>query len=184
MSEILLSGVSTRRYAGVLPKMAKTVGVSRSQLSRKLIAAGAKLLQGLMSRSLEGLPILVVYIDGVVIAGQSVVVAIGVDTQGAKHLLGLTLGATENATVVKDLLADLLKRGLDAGAKAAVRHRRIQGVASGHRAQLRRGRLWCSAAGCTSCATCSTTCPRRSRPRSRPASMPPSSSHPRKASRD
>lgn len=113
MSEILLSGVSTRRYASVLPKMAKTVGVSRSQLSRKLIAAGAKLLQGLMSRSLEALSILVVYIDGVVVAGQSVVVAIGVDSQGAKHLLGLTLGATENATVVKDLLADLVKRGLD-----------------------------------------------------------------------
>jgi putative transposase len=112
MSEILLSGVSTRRYAGVLPKMAKTVGVSRSQLSRKLIQAGAKLLQGLMSRSLEALQILVVYIDGVVIAGQSVVVAIGVDSQGAKHLLGLTLGATENATVVTDLLADLVKRGL------------------------------------------------------------------------
>jgi putative transposase len=113
MSEILLSGVSTRHYAGVLPKLAKTVGVSRSQLSRKLIQAGAKLLQGLMSRSLQALQILVVYIDGVVIAGQSVVVAIGVDTQGAKHLLGLTLGATENATVVKDLLADLVKRGLD-----------------------------------------------------------------------
>jgi transposase-like protein len=112
MSEILLSGVSTRHYAGVLPKMAKTVGVSRSQLSRKRIQAGAKLLEGLMSRSLDALQILVVYIDGVVIAGQSVVVAIGVDTQGAKHLLGLTLGATENATVVKDLLADLLKRGL------------------------------------------------------------------------
>jgi transposase-like protein len=117
MSEILLSGVSTRHYAGVLPKMAKTVGVSRSQLSRKLIQAGAKLLQGLMSRSLEALQILVVYIDGVVVAGQSVVVAIGVDTQGAKHLLGLTLGATENATVVKDLLADLLKRGLAADRK-------------------------------------------------------------------
>src|SRR5450432_3118870 len=97
--------------------MAKTVGVSRSQLSRKLTQAGAKLLQGLMSRSLEALPILVVYIDGVIVAGQSVVVAIGVDTQGAKHLLGLTLGATENATVVKDLLADLVNRGLSSERK-------------------------------------------------------------------
>ncbi|GIX28143.1 MAG: hypothetical protein KatS3mg123_2024 [Burkholderiales bacterium] len=42
MSEILLAGVSTRRYAPVLPKMAKSVGVSRSQLSRKLIAAGGQ----------------------------------------------------------------------------------------------------------------------------------------------
>jgi putative transposase len=112
MSEILLSGVSTRRYAGVLPKMAKTVGVSRSQLSRKLMAAGAKLLEGLMARRFEALEILAVYIDGVVIAGHSVGVAIGVTAGGDKHLLGLTLGATENATVVTDLLADLVKRGL------------------------------------------------------------------------
>jgi transposase-like protein len=112
MSEILLAGVSTRRYAAVLPKMAKTVGVSRSQLSRKLIAAGAKLLEGLMARRFEALEILAVYIDGIVIAGQSVVVAIGVSASGDKHLLGLSLGATENATVVTDLFADLVKRGL------------------------------------------------------------------------
>jgi len=53
-----------------------------------------------------------VYIDGIVIAGRAVVVAIGVDAGGEKHLLGLTLEATENATVVADLLADLVKRGL------------------------------------------------------------------------
>lgn len=112
MSEILLAGVSTRRYATVLPKMAKTVGVSRSQVSRKLIAAGARLLEGLRARRLEGLDILAVYIDGIVIAGRAVVVALGVDAGGAKHLLGLTLGATENATVVADLLGELVKRGL------------------------------------------------------------------------
>lgn len=113
MSEILFAGVSTRRYATVLPKMAKTVGVPRSQLSRKLIAAGAKLLEGLRARQLEALDILAVYIDGIVIAGRSVVVvALGVDAGGAKHLLGLTLGATENATVVADLLGGLVRRGL------------------------------------------------------------------------
>ncbi len=112
MSEILLAGVSTRRYATVLPKMAKSVGVSRSQLSRKLIAAGTRLLEGLMARRLDALDILAVYIDGIVMAGQSVVVAIGVGASGDKHLLGLTLGASENATVVTDLLADLVRRGL------------------------------------------------------------------------
>jgi hypothetical protein len=37
--------------------------------------------------SLEALQILVAYIDRVVIARQSVVMAIGVDTQRARHLL-------------------------------------------------------------------------------------------------
>lgn len=112
MSEILLAGVSTRRYATVLPKMANTVGVSRGALSRKLIAAGARRLETLRARRLEALDILAVYIDGIVIAGRAVVVAIGVDADGEKHLLGLALGATENATVVTDLLAELVKRGL------------------------------------------------------------------------
>lgn len=113
MSEILLAGVSSRRYATVLPKMAATVGVSRSQLSRKLIQAGARLLEGLRARRLETLDILAVYIDGLVIAGQSLVVAMGVDGCGDKHLLGMKLGATENARVVSDLLAELIERGLN-----------------------------------------------------------------------
>jgi hypothetical protein len=40
-------------------------------------------------------------------------VALGVDPTGKKHLLGVREGATENATVVTELLADLVARGLD-----------------------------------------------------------------------
>ncbi|GIX28144.1 MAG: hypothetical protein KatS3mg123_2025 [Burkholderiales bacterium] len=65
-----------------------------------------------MARRFDALGILAVSIDGLVIAGQSVVVAIGVGASGDKHLLGLTLGASENAAVVTDLLADLVRRGL------------------------------------------------------------------------
>ena len=39
MLEILLEGVSTRRYGGVIPKMADTVGVSKSSVSRAAIQA-------------------------------------------------------------------------------------------------------------------------------------------------
>ncbi len=40
MLEILIDGVSTRRYEGVLPEMAATVGVSKSRVSRETIEAG------------------------------------------------------------------------------------------------------------------------------------------------
>jgi len=43
-----------------------------------------------------------------------VIVALGVDPKGKKHLLGVREGATENATVVTELLEDLVARGLDA----------------------------------------------------------------------
>jgi putative transposase len=38
--------------------------------------------------------------------------AIGIDGAGDKHVLALALGATENAAVVKAVLADLIERGL------------------------------------------------------------------------
>src|SRR5216683_1587365 len=39
--------------------------------------------------------------------------AMGVDERGDKHVLGLREGATENASAVRALLADLVERGLD-----------------------------------------------------------------------
>jgi putative transposase len=113
MLEILLSGVSTRNYAKVLPEMAESVGLSRSAVSREFIAASADQLQALCERRLEGLEILIVYIDGIRFAGHHVMVALGVDPTGKKHLLGVREGASENATVVTELLADLVARGLD-----------------------------------------------------------------------
>ena len=52
-------------------------------------------------------------IDGKHLRHDGAVVALGVDPEGKKHVLGLWHGATENATVVRDLLADLVDRGLD-----------------------------------------------------------------------
>ena len=46
--------------------------------------------------------------------GHHIIAAVGVDEAGDKHLLGLALGASENAQVVKDLLQGLIDRGLDA----------------------------------------------------------------------
>jgi putative transposase len=113
MLEILLSGVSTRNYAKVLPEMAESVGLSRSAVSREFIAASADQLQALCERRLDGLDILIIYIDGIRFAGHHVMVALGVDPTGKKHLLGVREGATENATVVTELLADLVARGMD-----------------------------------------------------------------------
>lgn len=65
MLEILLAGVSTRSYGRVLPEMADTVGVSKSAVSREFIEASERVLKELMERSLEGLGLLIVYLDGI-----------------------------------------------------------------------------------------------------------------------
>ena len=112
MLEILLRGVSTRQYAQVLSEMAATVGVAKSSVSRQAIEASEEELKKLCERRLEGMELLVLYVDGLRFGDHQVLVAVGVDEQGQKHVLGLAEGASENEQVVKGLLEDLVGRGL------------------------------------------------------------------------
>jgi putative transposase len=112
MLEILLSGISTRNYQRVLPAMAETVGVSKSAVSRQGIEASEQTLQDLCERRFDDQDILIIYLDGIQFGQTHVIVALGVDNEGHKHVLGLREGSSENATVVKDLLTDVVARGL------------------------------------------------------------------------
>ncbi len=112
MLDILMRGVSTRNYGAVLPEMAETVGVSKSQVSREFIEASEKTLKELAERRFDEKDILIIYIDGIVFSAHHVMVAVGVDSEGYKHVLGLRDGASENATVCTALLEDLVERGV------------------------------------------------------------------------
>ena len=118
MLDIMMAGVSTRRYEEVLPQMAETVadrrqcGISKSQVSREFIEAGERLLKELAERDFSETDILVVYVDGLQFGGYHVICAVGVDAGGHKHVLGFREGATENAEVATALLEDLVARGL------------------------------------------------------------------------
>lgn len=112
MLEILLRGVSTRQYRAVLPEMAETVGVSRSSVSREAIEASEEELQRLCERRLDAVNLLVIYLDGIIFGDHHVLVAMGVDEEGKKHVLGLAEGASENQAVAKGLLEDLVRRGV------------------------------------------------------------------------
>jgi putative transposase len=117
MLEILLRGVSTRQYAAVLPQMAETVGVSKSSVSREAMEASEAELRRLGERRLESLELLILYVDGLCFGDHQVLVAMGVDEQGRKHVLGVAEGASENSPVVKGLLENLVERGLQTGRK-------------------------------------------------------------------
>jgi hypothetical protein len=95
MVEIVIAGVSTRRYQEVLPEMAQTVGVSKSQVSRETIEAGRRALEDLATRDFSAPDLLAVWIDGVQLGTYHAVCAAGVDAQGKKQLLGLREGAME-----------------------------------------------------------------------------------------
>lgn len=113
----MLYGLSSRNYQrgqDTTPEAVETHGASKSTVSRRFIQATEAELKKVMSRKLDDLGISVLLVDGVHFAGTTVVVAMGIDRLGAKHVLGIKHGATENARICKDLLADLVDRGLDA----------------------------------------------------------------------
>ncbi len=112
MMGALLRGVSTRQYEEVLPEMAGTVGVSRSSISRQAIEGSAEQLRQLQERRWDQAQLLVLYIDGQRFGAHHVISAVGIDREGCKHILGIELGATENAAAVKTLLTRLRDQGL------------------------------------------------------------------------
>ncbi|MGH8703334.1 MAG: IS256 family transposase [Burkholderiales bacterium] len=114
----IAAGVSCRRYRttlDVLPAEEEEALVSKSSVSRRFVALSAKQLQGWLSRRIEvALP--VVMIDGIHFRDRVVLLALGFDSQGRKHVLGMREGSTEKAQVVRSLLSDLIERGLAADA--------------------------------------------------------------------
>jgi putative transposase len=118
MLERMLAGVSTRRYERIGEPVGAEIdaisrSTSKSAVSREFVSRTREHLIDLMSRPLDDLRLAVVMLDGVELKGRCCVVALGIDTDGVKHPLGLWDGSTENATVARTLLANLVERGLD-----------------------------------------------------------------------
>lgn len=115
----LMRQCSSRDYQGAIEGCLKGYGIKRSSVSRHWKAATAKELEQLLQRPVPK-DLLALMIDSKFFAGDCVVAALGIDRQGRKHVLGLWHGATENTTVVKGLLEDLVSRGLDPERKLLV----------------------------------------------------------------
>ncbi len=118
MLERMLAGVATRRYARTGEPVGTEVdqaarSTSKSAVSRHFVSRTRENLLELMSRPLGDLRLAVLMLDGIELKGRCCVVALGIDTDGIKHPLGLWDGSTENATVATTLLANLVERGLD-----------------------------------------------------------------------
>jgi transposase-like protein len=104
--------VSTRNYAAAIDDCLEGYGIDKSSVSRQWKAATALELQKLAQRPVPA-DLAALLIDGQYFRRECLIAAMGVDKQGQKHVLGLWHGATENSTLVRELLADLRERGLN-----------------------------------------------------------------------
>ena len=117
--ERMLAGVATRRHARTAEPVGAQVSAearstSRSAVSRRFVRATETALAELLARELGELEVKVLMLDGEHLAERCCVVALAITADGTKVPVGLWDGDTENKTVVKALLADLVARGLDA----------------------------------------------------------------------
>ena len=108
----VLRHCSMRNYEGALDDCLQGYGIKRSSVSRHFKATTTQELKELLERPVPK-DLLALLIDGKYFPKQCVIVSLGIDKEGRKHVLGLWEGATENTTVVKGLLEDLVARGLD-----------------------------------------------------------------------
>jgi transposase-like protein len=113
--EQILLGVSSRGYEGSLepvPEEIPTAGTRRSSVSRRFTARTAEQARAFLSRPLDALDLPVVLVDGTGLGDHVLLVALGIDSSGKKHVLGVSIGTTENEQVCRSLFRNLIERGL------------------------------------------------------------------------
>ena len=108
----VLVGLSCGRYRDCAEPIPEAFGLSRSSVSRRFIRASTRALKTLMERDLSPLDIVALFLDGKSLAGDAMVVAVGVTLEGKKVILGFVQTATENERVIREFLQSLVARGL------------------------------------------------------------------------
>jgi putative transposase len=108
-------GISTRKYARSLEPLPEDVverSTSKSATSRRYVAMTTKQMTTWLTMPLGDRCFPIVMIDGIILGDHMVLIALGIDSEGRKQVLGLREGDTENSRVAKALLRDLIDRGL------------------------------------------------------------------------
>ena len=108
----VLKGISCRNYRACAESVPEAFGISASSVSRRFIKATAKKLKQFQERPLDDYDLVALFIDGKSFADEEIVIALGVTTDGQKIPVGFVESATENERICRQLIQDLIRRGL------------------------------------------------------------------------
>jgi transposase-like protein len=115
--EQMLIGVSTRKYERslepVIPDL-EPFATSKSSVSRRFVAKTQAQLEAAISTPLGDRKWAALFIDGIAFHEHVVLIVLGVDESGQKQVLAFREGSTENATLCREMLSDLVARGIPA----------------------------------------------------------------------
>jgi transposase-like protein len=108
----VLKGISCRDYRRCAEAVPEAFGISASSVSRRFIKATAQKLRQVQERPLDDMDIVALFLDGKAFAEAEMVVAVGITLDGRKQVLGFVETSTENERACRQLIQDLLRRGL------------------------------------------------------------------------
>ncbi len=108
----VLKGISCRNYKACAESVPEAFGISASSVSRRFIKATAKKRKQFQERPLDDYGFVTLFIDGKSFADEEIVIALGVTMDGQKIPLGFVESATENERICRQLIQDLIRRGL------------------------------------------------------------------------
>ena len=107
--QAIVAGVSCRSLEELKPN---SPGVGRSNVSRLWQEAGSKFVDQLRSKDLSSITWVGLMLDGIHLSPeQTAVVALGIDSEGNKHVLDFVLGSSENLEISRELVSRIVSRG-------------------------------------------------------------------------
>ncbi len=146
--EAYIAGVSTRKVDALVAALGSQSGISKSQVSR-ICQEIDQQVQTFLSRPLQESGYAYVYLDATYLKGRlgkalqvcsrAVVVAMGVNADGRRELLGLKVGDSESEAFWAEFIASLKERGLG-GVKLVISDAHV-GLTKAIRRQLQ-GCVW------------------------------------------
>jgi len=108
----VLHGISIRKYGETVVEAARVFGISPASLSRRTIEITSLRLKEFKEKDLSTITSFAIFIDTIHRGNEAFMIALGIDVEGHKHILGFWQGATENHEICESLLSDLERRGL------------------------------------------------------------------------
>jgi transposase-like protein len=108
----MLHGLSTNNYRSVVEQFVESRGLSRSKVSQRFIEESSKRLEEFSNRDLSGNNYVAIFIDGKYFYKEQIVISVGITDDGRKIALGFIQTTTENSTSIRQLLSNLIERGL------------------------------------------------------------------------
>lgn len=117
--KLMVSGLTTRRFQECLADVSDVLGVSKSKVSREFVKESRTHFNRINTRRFEE-EFFAIFIDGIHVADEVIVVILGIDANGNKHFLSIVQGSSEHSEIVLLALRKLQDREIKFSEKVLV----------------------------------------------------------------